>query len=224
MNKTTSQFIVVRPFTRFQEDSPNNDFPTRVIAANLGSASLFVKVASDVRVITAASAVLEDSILLEVVERLVVTSDTSLFLPFGAQSPIKTSRDGSPGLSFFVQIAFSARSAAESEISVSSGGIVTTGSTPLIATVFVTESFKGLNQTVAVFVEVAAVAHISVTPLKALWPPETDNAPPFYLPTGISASFFVELHDVSGREFDTCDMNSITVRDAKCVVLSCKFL
>ena len=192
-------------------EAANNDFYTRVLALNPGAASLSVKVVSDVAAVTTPGATLEDSVLLDVVERLAVLSDTSLFLPFGAKSLIRTTRDGSSGLSYFVQIAFSARSAADAEISVSPSGAITTGSTPLIATVFVTETFKGLNQTVAVYVEVASVAHVAITPLLGLWPPNSNDAPPYNLPTGVSASFAIQLHDASGRAFDTCDMSMIQV-------------
>ena len=151
--------------------------------------------------------------LLEVVDKLVIVSDTQLFLPFGTHAQIKTSRDSSTGLSYSIQIATSARSSAADQIQVSSSGVISTGSTPLTATVFVTDSFKGLNQTVAVIVEVAAVAHISLSPAMYLWPPGvSDVNVPYQLPVGLSAVFKAQLHDASGRSFYTCDSSHIHTR------------
>jgi hypothetical protein len=154
---------------------------------------------------------LEDSVLIEVIERLDVLSSTRLFLPFGARFQIRTTRDDSRSLSYFVQIAFSARSAVMGELLVSHSGMISAGSTPLTATIFVTDSYKGLNQTVAIFVEVAAIAHISVTPAQLLWSTGGDNVAPYFLPLGLAASFVAKLHDSSGRAFDTCDVGSLQV-------------
>ena len=156
---------------------------------------------------------LEDTVLFEIVDKLVILSDNQLFLPFGTHAHIKTSRDSSPGLSYSIQIATSARSSAVDQIQVSSSGVISTGSTPLTATVFVTDSFKGLNQTVAVIVEVAAVAHISLSPTTYLWPPGVNDVNvPYQLPVGLSAVFTAQLHDMSGRSFYTCDSSHIHTR------------
>ena len=124
------------------------------MAIDAGAATLSVKLISNAASITTESATLEDSVLLDVVAELRVLSSSKLLLPFHTQSNIITSRDGATGLSYTVHISTSARRSADSELHVSSSGVITTGSTPLVAVVFITESFKGFNQTVAVFVEV----------------------------------------------------------------------
>ena len=210
--KGLQSLVLLHVFYLIQGEVSSNDFPARIIVSHPGTASLSVRTVSDVSTIATRNAILEDSVLLEVVQKLEVVSDSQLFLPFGTQSQIRTTRDGSSSLSFSVQIAYSARSEAQSELRVSSNGVITTGNTPLTATIFITDSYKGLNQTVAIFVEVAAVAHISVTPSHLLWPPNSENNAPYLLPVGLSASFIVRQHDASGRSFHACDHNTISVR------------
>jgi hypothetical protein len=191
----------------------NNDFPTRLVANQPGTATLSVRAISDFSAISILNPSLEDSLSIEVVEKLELLSSKQLLLPFGSRFQIRTSHDGSRGLSYFVQIAYSARAAVLGELTVSSSGLISAGTTPLIATIYVTDSYKGLNQTVAISVEVAGVAQLSVTPDRMLSSSSSESPAPFYLPVGLSASLIATLQDASGRSFDTCDFSSLQVSD-----------
>ncbi len=165
----------------------------------------------DVTSITTPNAVLQDTVLLEIVNRLEVVSSKDLFLPFGSQSQIRTTRDDAGSLTYVVKVAQSTRAYDSSALHVTASGLIVTGAIPLAATVFITDSYKGFNQTVAVFVQVTAVAQVSITPTALLGQSGSHAAVPYTMATGLSAELTVKLHDVSGRAFDACDSSLIEV-------------
>lgn len=126
---------------------------------------------------------------------------------------IETNRDGSPGLTFQVlsvghvnHARVAADRLAISDVaSISATGQVTTFTTPGLATILVTHSDNGVNQSMAVLVEVAAIAHLSVVPVAMAWPPGARATVPFMLPIGVTTEFQIRLHDQTGRTFHTAN-------------------
>lgn len=100
---------------------------------------------------------------------------------------------------------------AESVASVSSKGVVTTKESPGSVTVLVKIIERGFEQAVAVVVEVAPVAQLSLHPSTLKWPPAQTSVAPYKLPLGLTEVIVVHLHDRMGRLFDTSEGVSLEV-------------
>jgi hypothetical protein len=134
-------------------------------------------------------------------------------LPFESQFQLATSYDGLPALAFRAlptsRDGAAADSAAAEVAVISSRGLVQTGTQAGTVTVLVTHHARGWNQTVAVVIEVAAVASLSLVPSTVLYPPSASTAAasivPHFLPLGATVRFVARLHDAAGRAFHATD-------------------
>lgn len=130
-------------------------------------------------------------------------------LPFTSFFEIETNRDSSPGLTFEVLLHGECPSTLKPSDGavavVSQTGQVATFSRPGLTIILVTHSENGVNQSVAVLVEVAPIAHLSILPAAMLWPPAAKSTAPFSLPIGITAEFHIRLHDRYGRNFHSAN-------------------